>query len=41
MNQKNLLEVDWSLIPAPTDDGAAAHLGGHDHPAGQSSCDQR
>jgi len=28
MNQKNLLEVDWSLIPAPTDDGAAAHLPG-------------
>ena len=28
MNQKNLLEVDWSKIPAPTDDGAAAHLTG-------------
>jgi len=28
MNQKNLLEVDWSQIPAPTDDGAAAHLPG-------------
>jgi peroxiredoxin len=26
MNQKNLLEVDWSKIPAPNDDGAAAHL---------------
>ena len=26
MNQKNLLEVDWGTIPAPTDDGAAAHL---------------
>lgn len=26
MNQKNLLEVDWSRIPAPTDDGGAAHL---------------
>jgi peroxiredoxin len=26
MNQKNLLEVDWSTIPAPVDDGAAAHL---------------
>ena len=26
MNQKNLLEVDWSKIPAPVDDGAAAHL---------------
>ena len=28
MNQKNLLDVDWSKIPAPTDDGAAAHLAG-------------
>ena len=28
MNQKNLLEVDWSKIPAPADDGAAAHLAG-------------
>jgi peroxiredoxin len=28
MNQKNLLEVDWSKIPAPADDGAAAHLNG-------------
>ncbi len=28
MNQKNLLEVDWSQIPAPTDDGGAAHLTG-------------
>jgi peroxiredoxin len=28
MNQKNLLDVDWSTIPAPTDDGAAAHLVG-------------
>ncbi|HEY0328730.1 MAG TPA: peroxiredoxin [Rhodopseudomonas sp.] len=26
MIQKNLLEVDWSQIPAPLDDGAAAHL---------------
>jgi peroxiredoxin len=26
MNQKNLLDVDWSMIPAPVDDGAAAHL---------------
>jgi peroxiredoxin len=24
----NLLEVDWSKIPAPTDDGAARHLAG-------------
>lgn len=28
MNQKNLMEVDWSRIPAPTDDGGAAHLVG-------------
>ena len=28
MNQKNLLEVDWSKIPAPADDGGAAHLTG-------------
>src|SRR5580704_14329872 len=28
MNQKNLMEVDWSKIPPPTDDGAAAHLVG-------------
>ena len=28
MNQKNLLDVDWSKIPAPTDDGTAAHLAG-------------
>ena len=28
MTQKNLLEVDWSQIPAPTNDGAAAHLAG-------------
>jgi peroxiredoxin len=28
MNQKNLLEVDWSKIPAPIDDGGAAHLKG-------------
>ena len=27
-NQKNLLEVDWSKIPAPSDDGTAAHLVG-------------
>jgi peroxiredoxin (alkyl hydroperoxide reductase subunit C) len=26
--QANLLEVDWSKIPAPQDDGAAAHLPG-------------
>jgi peroxiredoxin len=28
MAQSNLLEVDWSKIPAPTDDGGAAHLKG-------------
>jgi peroxiredoxin len=28
MTQPNLLEVDWSRIPAPSDDGAAAHLVG-------------
>ena len=28
MNQRNLLEVDWSKIPAPTDDGGATHLKG-------------
>jgi peroxiredoxin len=28
MNQKNLLEVDWTKIPAPTDDGGASHLKG-------------
>src|SRR4030081_1226079 len=33
MNQKNLLDVDWSKIPAPTDDGAAAHLKGMAIPA--------
>ena len=27
-NQPNLLEVDWSKIPAPQDDGAARHLSG-------------
>ena len=27
-NQRDLLNVDWSLIPAPVDDGAAAHLPG-------------
>ena len=33
MNQKNLLDVDWSQIPAPTDDGGAAHLTGTTLPA--------
>src|ERR1700749_943036 len=28
MNQKSLQDVDWSKIPAPEDDGAAAHLVG-------------
>jgi peroxiredoxin len=31
-NQPNLLEVDWSQIPAPEDDGAAQHLEGMDVP---------
>lgn len=33
MIQRNLLEVDWSRIPAPSDDGAAAHLEGIRVPA--------
>ena len=33
MNQKNLLDVDWSQIPTPTDDGGAAHLTGTTLPA--------
>jgi peroxiredoxin (alkyl hydroperoxide reductase subunit C) len=32
-NQKDLLNVDWSVIPAPVDDGAAAHLTGATVPA--------
>ena len=28
MNQRNLLDVDWSKIPAPVDDGTATHLNG-------------
>ena len=28
MNQRDLLDVDWSKIPAPTDDGGTAHLRG-------------
>jgi peroxiredoxin len=28
MVQSNLFEVDWSKIPAPSDDGATAHLPG-------------
>jgi peroxiredoxin len=28
MNQRNLLDVDWSRIPPPSDDGGAAHLAG-------------
>src|SRR5262249_57445037 len=27
-NQPNLMDVDWSKIPAPQDDGAARHLAG-------------
>ena len=33
MNQPNLLDVDWTKIPAPTDDGATAHLPGMTVPA--------
>lgn len=33
MTQKNLLDVDWSKIPAPIDDGAADHLVGMPVPA--------
>jgi peroxiredoxin len=32
MAQSNLLDVDWSKIPAPIDDGAAAHLTGLEVP---------
>lgn len=32
MNQKSLQDVDWSKIPAPADDGAAAHLVGKSIP---------
>ena len=32
MAQPNLLEVDWSKIPAPVDDGGAAHLVGQTIP---------
>src|SRR6201994_3909457 len=28
MSQSNLLDVDWSQIPAPADDGATSHLVG-------------
>lgn len=28
MNQPNIMDVDWSTIPAPQDDGAASHLVG-------------
>jgi peroxiredoxin len=33
MTEKNLLNVDWSKIPAPIDDGAAKHLTGATVPA--------
>lgn len=29
MHMSNLLDVDWSTIPTPVDDGAADHLAGH------------
>ncbi len=33
MNQPELMGVDWSRIPVPADDGAAAHLAGSALPA--------
>jgi peroxiredoxin len=33
MNQPNLSDVDWTLIPAPEDDGGAAHLLGKTLPS--------
>ena len=33
MNQRNLMDVDWSKIPAPVDDGGTAHLRGLKVPA--------
>ncbi|KYG19855.1 BcpB protein [Bradyrhizobium sp. AT1] len=33
MIQRNLLEVDWTRIPAPEDDGGAAHLKGMSLPS--------
>ncbi|MBR0974269.1 MULTISPECIES: peroxiredoxin [Bradyrhizobium] len=33
MTQRNLLEVDWTQIPAPADDGGASHLKGMTLPA--------
>ena len=33
MHQRNLLDVDWSKIPEPSDDGAAAHLEGMEIPS--------
>jgi peroxiredoxin (alkyl hydroperoxide reductase subunit C) len=33
MNQPNLNEVDWTSIPAPEDDGGAAHLVGKTLPS--------
>ena len=32
-NQPNIMDVDWSAIPAPVDDGGAAHLRGAAIPA--------
>lgn len=32
MNQRNLLDVDWSKIPVPADDNGAAHLTGMELP---------
>ncbi len=32
INQPNIMDVDWSKIPAPEDDGAASHLKGMSMP---------
>jgi len=34
MTQPSLTDVDWSMIPAPSDDGGAAHLTGMAIPSG-------
>ena len=33
MNEDDLLHVDWSKLPQPSDDGAAAHLQGRALPS--------
>jgi len=41
MNQRNLLDVDWTKIPAPPNDGAAAHLKGMTIPPLRPGRDRR